>query len=328
VESAALSALLPLRHGVNPWGVSIEGRAPPAAPEVGGAAFSRRAGLVHHGSTSIERVTPEYFSTLGVRLRRGRLIEDRDTADAPLVTVVNEVFVARFFPNEDPLGRRITVDMTSYFPKMTIVGVVEDNRMHGLDRDPYPLLYWSMWQFPSMNAWLLVRRHAAPANLAADVRAAVNRIDGDVAVSEVASMDRVLADSAWRQRFATLLLAVFAALGLVQAVSGIYAVLSYWVSRRTQEMGLRMTLGATSREIIGMVLARGLTLAAAGIAVGIVLGFGLTRVLRAMLYGVSPSDPLTFTAVPAVLLVIAALACYLPAQRATRVDPLVALRTD
>jgi putative ABC transport system permease protein len=328
VESAAASALLPLRHGVNPWGISIEGRAPPAAAEVGGAAFSRREGLAHHGSVSIERVTPEYFRTLGVHLQRGRLIEERDTADAPLVTVVNETFVAKFFPNEDALGRRITVDMTSYFPKMTIVGVVEDNRMHGLDRDPYPLLYWSMSQLPSMNAWLLVRTHAAPADLAHDVRAAVNRIDGDIAVSEVASMENVLADSAWRQRFAAVLLAVFAALALLQAISGIYAVLSYWVSRRTQEMGLRMTLGATRREIIGMVLARGMTLAAAGIAVGIVVGLGLARLVGAMLYQVSPADPATFAAVPVALLGVAALACYVPARRATRVDPLVALRSE
>jgi putative ABC transport system permease protein len=138
----------------------------------------------------------------------------------------------------------------------------------------------------------------------------------------------VLGDSAWRQRFAALLLAVFAGLGLLQAISGVYAVMSYWVTRRTQEMGLRMTLGATSREIIALVLARGMTLAAVGIGFGIVLGLGLTRLVRAMLFNVSPADPLTFTAVPVALLAVAAVACCMPARRATRVDPLVALRSE
>jgi putative ABC transport system permease protein len=326
VESAAVTALLPLKHGPNPWGITIEGRGAPSGRESGGAATSLRENRYHHGSISIERVTPDYFHTMGVPLMRGRLIDARDVAAAPSVTVVNETFVRKFFPDEDPLGRRITVDMTSYFPKMTIVGVVGDNKMHGLDRDPYPLLYWPMEQFPSINAWLVVRAPGDPRTLAQAARAAVSRFDADLALGDLVTMGTVVAESMWRQRFATLLIGLFAALALLMATAGIYAVISYSVSQRTREMGLRITLGALPREILALVVGHALRLAAIGVVVGLVASVALRRVLANQLFGVSPSDPLTIVAVSGLLLLVAAAAAAGPALKALRVDPIAALR--
>jgi putative ABC transport system permease protein len=326
VQSAAVTALLPLKQGPNPWGISIEGRGAPADRERGAAATSLRENRYHHGSISIERVTRDYFRTMGVPLLRGRLIEARDVAAAPLVTVVNETFVKKFFASEDPLGRRITVDMTSYFPKMTIVGVVADNKMHGLDREPYALLYWSMDQFPSINAWLVVRARGDSRTLAQAVRSAVNRFDGDLAVGDASPMETVVADSIWRQRFTAWLIGAFAALALLLAAAGIYAVVAYSVSQRTHEMGLRITLGALPREILGLVVGHALRLAAIGVLIGVAASLALRRILVSQLFGVTPSDPLTIVAVSALLLLVAMAASAVPAIKALRVDPVAALR--
>jgi putative ABC transport system permease protein len=326
VQAAAVTALLPLRHGPNPWSVTIEGRGAPSGKGGGDAARSLRTGLYPHGSISIERVTPDYFRTMGIRLVRGRLIEDRDTAGSLPVTVVSETFVRKFFPDEDPMGRRITVDMTSYFPKLTIVGVVADNRMHGLDRDPYPLLYWPMAQLPNMNGWLIVRAHGAPENLTQAVREAVASVDGDVAITNVATMRTVAADSMWRPRFTTFLFGVFAGLALLLAAAGIYAVISYSVSQRTQEMGVRVTLGAAPHEILRLIVGHTARLAVAGVLIGIIASLALRTVLRSQLFGVSPSDPATIAAVSSLLLLVAVLASAVPAWRALRADPVTALR--
>jgi predicted permease len=324
VESAAVTASLPLRHGVNPWGIRIAGRPAPAAPEPGGAAGD--GGVPYHGSVSIERVTAGYFQTLGVRVLRGRPIDDRDDAGAPVVTVVNDTFARKFFPDADPIGQQITVDMTSYEPRMTIVGVVEDNKMHGLDRAPYPLLYWSMSQLPSTNGWLVVRTHGQPEELADRVRTAVTRIDPELAIGDTAGLERVLRESTWRPRFAALLLALFAALGLFQAVAGIYAVMSYAVARRTQEVGLRVTLGARPREILSLILTHALRLAAAGLILGIAAALSLRQLVASQLFGVSSSDPTTLAAVSGIVLVVALAAAAVPAFRALRVDPVLTLR--
>jgi putative ABC transport system permease protein len=326
VEAAAVTALMPMKHGVNPWGISIEGRGAPADTDPTGAARTLADDRYHHGSISIERVTPEYFRTLGVKLRRGRLLEERDDAAAPLVTVVNDAFVRKFFPDEDPIGRRITVDMTSYFPKMTIVGVVADNKMHGLDRDPYALLYWSMDQLPSVNAWLIVRAHGRPAALSDAMRSLVNRIDGDLAITSTVTMDQVVGDSVWRPRFTALLLGVFAALATLLAMAGIYAVMSYSVSQRTHEMGLRITLGALPGEILKLIVGHGLRLAAAGVAIGIAASLLLRRVLAGYLFGVSATDPVTILVVSGLLIAVAVAASAVPALRALRIDPVAALR--
>jgi putative ABC transport system permease protein len=326
VQTAALTALLPLKHGPNPWGISIEGRGAPADEDRGGAARSLRTGLYHHGSISIERVTPEYFATMGVSLVRGRLLDERDTAGAPLVTLVNETFVKKFFPSEDPVGRRITADMTSYFPKLTIVGVVADNKMHGLDREPYPLLFWSIEQLPSINASLVVRTAGAPDSVAKAVRGTIARFDPDLAVKNVMTMDAVVDDSMWRQRFATFLLGVFAGLALLLATAGVYAVISYSVSQRTQEVGLRIAFGATPRKILGLVVGYGLRLTVAGVLAGIALSLMFRSLVASQLFGISATDPLTIVAVSSALMLVALAACTVPAIRVLRIDPVEALR--
>jgi len=326
VRSAAMTALLPLKHGPNPWGISIEGREAPSADERGGPARSLRTGLQYHGSISIERVTPDYFATMGVRLVRGRLLDSRDAASAPLVTLVNETFVEKFFPSEDPIGRRITADMTSYFPQLTIVGVVADNKMHGLDSEPYPLLYWSMEQFPSINAWLVVRAAAVPDTVARGVRERIAQLDPDLAVKNVTTMDAVVDESMWRQRFATFLLGVFAALAFLLATAGIYAVIAYSVSQRTQEMGVRIAFGARPREILGLIVGHGLRLTLAGVLIGIALSLTFRSLLASQLFGVSPTDPLTIASVSAALTLVALAASLVPALRALRIDPVEALR--
>jgi putative ABC transport system permease protein len=325
VKTAAVTALVPLKHGPNPWGISIEGRAA-SADEDRGAARSLRTGLQYHGSISIERVTPEYFPAMGVRLLRGRLLDERDTAGAPLVTIVNETFVRKFFPSEDPIGRRVSADMTSYVPKFTIAGVVADNRMHGLDRDPYPLLYWSIEQFPSINASLMVRTSGAPESIARAVRERIARLDPDLAVTNIVTMEAVVSESVWRQRFATFLLGIFASLALLLATAGIYAVISYSVSQRTREVGLRIAFGATPWEILVLIVAYGLRLTVAGVLIGVALSLMLRSLLANQLFGISATDPLTIAAISCVLTLVALAASAVPALRAIRIDPIQALR--
>jgi putative ABC transport system permease protein len=216
--------------------------------------------------------------------------------------------------------------MTSYFPQLTIVGIVADNKMHGLDRDPYPLLYWPMAQFPSINGWLVVRSHGAPDTLATAVQAAVRRIDPDLAIAGVATMNAVIAGSVWRPRFATSLLGVFALVALALAAAGIYGTVSYTVSQRMHEMGLRITLGAVPRQILRLIVGQGAALAAAGVLLGVPSAVALRRVLASQLFGVSPSDPLTIVLVSALLLLVAVAAATIPALRAVRADPAISLR--
>jgi putative ABC transport system permease protein len=326
-EAAAVTGLLPLRHGVNPWGVSIEGRGAPSVTERGGAATRLREGLFHHGSVSIERVTPGYFRTLSIRLVSGRLIDDRDAAGSVPVTVVNETFVRQFFPGEDPIGRRLTADMTSYFPKLTIVGVVADNKMHGLDREEYPLLYWPQAQYPSTNGWLVVRSRAAPEAIARAVQDAVAGVDRDVAIANVTTMAQVLGESMWRQRFTAILLVVFALLALLLATAGIYAVMSYSVLQRTHEMGLRITLGAAPYQILALIVGRGAVLGLLGIGLGLTVALAFRSIIASQLFGVAPGDPLTLIAVGATVLAVALAASAVPAMRAARSDPAAALRS-
>jgi putative ABC transport system permease protein len=185
-----------------------------------------------------------------------------------------------------------------------------------------------MDQFPSANAWLVARTAGAPDTLARSLRTAVGRVDSDLAINEVASMDAVVAGSIWRQRFATFLIGVFAALALLLAAAGIYAVISYSVTQRIREIGLRITLGALPREILSLVIGRGVRLAVAGVLVGTAASLVLRRLLSGYLFGVSASDPLTMAAVSGVMLAVAVIACLVPAVRALRVDPIAALRSE
>jgi predicted permease len=328
VQSAALSAYLPFKHGPNPWGMTIVGRAAPAPTDPDGTARSGRPGLYYHGSISIERVTPDYFATLGIPLLRGRHLTDQDVAGRPLVTVISETLARKHFPGEDALGRRIIVDMTSYFPEMTIVGVAADTRMHGPVSDFYPLLFWSMAQLPSQNVWLIVKTRGGLSAAQRNVQAAIERIDADIAIEESTTMLLVIAESMWRERLTALLLSAFAAFAMLLVLAGVYAVTSYSITQRMREMSLRIALGARPSDITRLIVGHGVKLALAGAALGLASAFMLRGVLAAQLHNVSPTDPWTLVAACALLIGTATAAAYAPAHRALAADPIGPLRQE
>jgi putative ABC transport system permease protein len=329
VESAAVAARLPVKHGPDPWGISIEGRAaPPPDKKVSDSALSRKPGFYHHGSIAINRVTPGYARTLGLRLLRGRLLDERDTADKPMVALISETTARKYWPNEDPIGQRFTVDYTNWFPKMEIVGVVADIKTNDYANPPYPEIYWSMSQAPSSSGRILIRTKADPETLASAVREEIGKIDRDLPVLEMSTMDEVITGTLWRARLAAWLLGLFAALALVLAAAGLYGVLSYSVSQRTQELGLRMALGAAPERVLRMVIGEGMRVVSVGLFIGLATSLALGRFVTSQLYGVKATDPLTFVSAALLLAGIAFIACYVPARRASKTDPMVALRTE
>jgi putative ABC transport system permease protein len=275
-------------------------------------------------------VTPEYFRVLGIRLRRGRTFDDRDRAGAPTVTIVNEAFARRHWPGEDALGRRFSLRGPEG-PWLEIVGVVGDTRMLSADAVPGPVFYlphaqkerdWMTWMA------LLVRAEPGrdPRSLAPAVRAAVRELDPRLPVHRIATVEELYGESTARRRFATTLLTAFAALALLLGTVGMYGVLSYAVAQRRREIGIRIALGARSTTVVGDVLRQALALTALGVVIGLAGALALTRLLGALLYEVSPADPATYVAVALLLAVVAAVAAWMPAWRATRIDPLVVLR--
>jgi predicted permease len=273
-------------------------------------------------------VTPDYFKTMNVPLRRGRDFSDADRFDAPFVVIVNEAFVKQSFPGRDPLGYRIQCGLDSQ-EFMTIIGVVGNVRTVDPARAPQPELYLPYEQHPFFaTALTLVARTAAdPATVAAPFGEVIRRANPDVPV-RTSTMTATLSTSVATPRFRTLLVGTFAALALCLAVAGVYGVMAYTVERRTSEIGLRLALGAAHGDILALVLKQGLALAIAGIVCGCVLAFAVTRLLAGMLFGVTAMDPLVFAIVPLLLLASAAAACAAPALRASRVDPMIALRAE
>jgi putative ABC transport system permease protein len=284
-------------------------------------------------------VGPSYFSTLGIPVVRGRGFDESDTPATPRVAVINESFARRFFPDSDPLGRHVLA-YTQF--DWRIVGVVADTRgttcpSSGcrtfadvtLEQPPDPALYSSLGQSccGSFEVDVLVR-HPAPASMVGPLRALVRDIDPNLAVHEVRTMEEAIGGSLAQRRLNTWLLSVWAGLALVLAALGIHGVLSYAVARRTRELAIRSALGAQARQLRGMVVGQGLRVAAVGLVVGTAGALGVTRVLASQLYGVSPTDPPTFLGLVSLVLAVAALASYLPARRATRVDPMIALRQE
>jgi predicted permease len=325
VQAAAAMANLPLRHGPNPWAMSVEGRPREGTRDPGSATSG--TGLPYHGRVSTQRVTPGYFAALGIPLIRGRLFDDHDRPGIPMVAVINEMTARKYFPGEDPIGKRITIDMTSYLPKMTIVGVVGGSRLNELDSEIYPQVFWPMAHLPSSNAWIVVRTSTAPDSVAAAVRRAVQAVDSELAITEVATMTGVVQESLWRQRLAALLVGLFAILAALIAMGGLYAVISYAVARRTKELGVRIAIGATGWNIAANVLRHGLRLA----GIGILLGTLLTVALNRLLGGQVPSlgeAPWILPAFAGGVVVLTVVACWLPARRALAVDPLTALRAE
>jgi putative ABC transport system permease protein len=299
-------------------------------PESGNAAHTwvqpegRTYGPNEKPFPDVFRVSSDYFRTLSVPLLQGRLFSDADDADHPLVALINETMAQKLWPGEDPVGKRMARGDTM----LTIVGVVGDVYQYGLDSQKTMQLYLPFAQQPQRIMTMTVRGSSDPLRLVSAIRDNVRAVDQDQPVFRIATMDQILADSMARQRFSMILLAVFAAGALLLAAVGIYGVMSYVVAGRTREIGLRIALGADPRRVLRLVLGEGLTLAVIGSGIGAVAAFLATRLLTSLLYGVSSSDPLTFVAVAVLLAAVALLACYVPARRAAKVDPLVALRAE
>jgi putative ABC transport system permease protein len=277
---------------------------------------------------------PGYFEAMQIPLLRGRFLTDADTADAPFVAVVDQDFVRRFWPGEDPIGKRIAINtVPKSSPPMpqwcTVVGVVGHVKHYGPDVAGREQTYFPLAQSPFFRSmYLAVRTTREPASVAGAIRQLVLAIDKDMPVYEVSTMDQLLAKSFVQPRLNLALLVIFAALALLLAAVGIYGVMAYTVAQRTHEIGIRMAIGAQNEDVLKQVLMEGTRLAAIGLALGLAGSLAANRLMTTLLFGVKPSDPLTFAAAAVILTGVMLVACYVPARRATRVDPMVALRYE
>jgi putative ABC transport system permease protein len=309
VENAALASVLPL-SGDSDTSFTIEGASPPRAQSETPVTWYRQ-------------VSASYFDTMGIPIRRGRGFEPREPAPS---VIVNETFTRTYFPGQEAIGRRIRFgpDM----PAFTIIGIAGDVKVRGAREGPRVETYVPYWQLTEPGMYVILKAAGDPSRLAAPLRQAVSSIDRNVPVSGITTLSERVGDAIEQPRFLALLAGVFAVLALTLAAIGIYGVMAYAVSQRTTEIGLRMALGASRREVFRLVIGDGLKLATVGVALGLAGSFVVTRWLASLLFGIEAADPATFAATAAVLLTVAAGACFVPANRATRVDPMVALRSE
>ncbi|MGH9752999.1 MAG: ABC transporter permease [Blastocatellia bacterium] len=327
VESASAINHLPLAGDV--WGtpMAIEGRPlPPPGQEI---------------AVTFRVSRPGYFQTMGIPLRAGRDFTDRDTPDAPGVAVINETLAHRYWPSEDPIGKRVTLDDprdNSQAPQwLTVVGVVKDVKQMSWTDAPSNEIYvpfqrsrgffiGTSGRFTSMT--VVIRTTVEARSLATTAQEAVRAIDRNLPVSNVVTMEQVIADTLWQQRFNLQLIGIFAALAMTLAAIGLYGVMSYSVAQRTREVGLRMALGAQAGDVLKLVVGQGMKLALAGVALGLLAAAALTRLMERLLFEVSATDFSTFAVIAVLLTLVALVACWIPARRATKVDPMVALRHE
>ncbi len=279
--------------------------------------------------TNRRTVSADYFQTLGLQLLRGRRFDNRDNAKAPRVVIINDAMARKFWPGDDPLGRYVTFNSSTQYE---IIGVVSNAKHTSLQEEDEPQAYTFHQQVPSRTMDLAVRANYSldrePAALVNAIRLTVNKVDPEQPIHNIETMQQRLSESIAPQRFVALLLSLFATLALIQALIGIYGVMSYAVTQRRQELGIRMALGAASGNILSLVLKRGMKLTLIGMALGLIGAIASTRLLRDMLFGIKPFDPLTFAAMTLLLIGISLIACFVPARRATKVDPMNVLRNE
>jgi putative ABC transport system permease protein len=266
---------------------------------------------------------------MGIPMRQGRPFADSDKKDAPAVVIINEAAARRFFPNEDPLGKRFKRGRAeSQFPWLMVVGIVGGVSHTTLGLPSQPEVYLPFQQSPDAIITLVARTKSDPRGLAATVRREVSGVDKDLPVSNLKFMDEIVAGTVSQPRVYALLLGIFAILALVLAAIGIYGVISYSVTQRTHEIGIRMALGAQTKDVLALIVKQGMALALVGIFFGLLASLALTRVLSSQLYGISSTDPVTFTGISLLLMLVAIIACYIPALRATRLSPMIAVRYE
>jgi putative ABC transport system permease protein len=315
VQSVGLISSAPLSGGIYAGGFSIEGRV--ATSETDDLMADRRM------------ISPDYFNTMGIRLAKGIGFTDKDDRTSPGVVIVSESWARRFLPNEDPIGKRLKLGgRDSTRPWLSIVGIAGDVRDAAIDSEARPCVYMPYPQFPSSAMDLVVRSGSDPKSLVSAIRDEVWAVDKDQPVTDVKTMGQYVADSVSPRRFNAMLLAIFASLALVLASVGVYGVTAYSVSQRTREIGIRVALGAQPSQVIRLIVGRGMALVLAGVAIGLISAIWLTRVMTSLLYGVNATDPITFACVSGLFVAVTLVASYVPARRATKVDPMVALRCE
>lgn len=318
---AAVSALS--RNAEPPrQGIILEGRQPNETPRA-----------------NFQGVTPDYFRTMGIPLLQGRAFTEHDIFEAPSVMIISESFAKRFFTNENPIGKRLAMEgrtpgqpvgpnPAAASPWSEIVAVVADTKKLNLKADTVPEIYMPYWQWPMQTPELLVRTTTPAATTIAAIRSEIKALNKNIPAPKIETMDKLLADVVAEPRFQTMLLTLFGMVALLLATVGIYSVMAYSVAQRTHEIGIRMALGAQVVDVLQLVIGQGLKLVLLGVAIGLVAAWALTRLLTALLFGVRATDPLTFIVITLLLLSVALLACWIPARRATKVEPIIALRCE
>ncbi len=315
VDAVGGSTALPL-YGNDSGHFRIEGR-PPAQPN---------EAIVQ---AECPKVTPDYFRAMGIRLLRGRPFTWADDEKTLEVAIVSEGMARRYWPGEDAIGKRVSINHRDGQPIWRqIVGIVNDVKHDGLAAATRPQIYIPTMQFTFPGTILAVRAKGDPTALAKTIRQQVAAIDRNQPVLDIGTMEEVLSDSVAGRRFQMMLLAIFAAVALILSATGVYSVMAYAVTQRTHEMGIRLALGARGRDVLKLVVWQGMKLALVGVGIGLAAASGLTRLMKNLLFGVSALDPLTFLAIAALLVAVALLACFIPARRATKVDPMIALRSE
>ncbi|MDQ3473400.1 MAG: ABC transporter permease, partial [Acidobacteriota bacterium] len=315
VKAVGTTSVMPLSDNFDGRGLVVEDQPKPRGEEI---------------TVDLYVTTPGYLRAMEIPTLKGRAIGEEDNADASKVALINKTMAEHLWPNQDPLGKRIRFPGSEKNPQpwRTVVGVVSDVAQYALDKKPPMQIYLPHAQFPTSFNSIVVKTETEPTAMTNQVRQAILAVDKDQAVFNVTTLDHLRSESMLIRNFFMLLLMVFAGLALVLAAVGIYGVMSYVASQRTHEIGIRMALGAQASDVLKLLIGNGMALALIGVFAGLVSAFAVTRLMAGLLFGVTATDAVTFISVSTGLIAIALLACYIPARRAARIDPLVALRYE